>query len=339
MRIAGLRDVDQKNKAEIEVAEEDGELSLPVAKRMLKWLAEAVGRGLELSGGSDTPKDISALLKLLITNLGDLYLDTALDAANESAISQESSKTEPDLQCTFAEQTAIQILQLTYRICHTVLLPLATSNFTVRRDMEKTVNSTVNRAEDKISTLRSRTIDAVLSWVSKLLARQSKSDFRPRDDDLGIEQLQTPTCSSIFTFLSRFRDMALKSSAGAGNPDIVKNKNALVFFTDLAVGFRSLLLDHLKKFQVNLAGGLMVSKDITKYIELLRTLPLSPSFLPSLEVLVEVGNIFVIGPEALKDRLRGGSALTGIDKSDLRPYILRREDAGSVGVQSALAAL
>lgn len=80
LRIAGLRDFDSKNKAEIEVSEEDGELSLPVAKRMLKWLAEAVGRDLELSGGSDTPKDIAALLRLLITNLGDIYLDTALDA-------------------------------------------------------------------------------------------------------------------------------------------------------------------------------------------------------------------------------------------------------------------
>lgn len=220
--------------------------------------------------------------------------------------------------------------------------------------MDKTINQTIVRMEDKLSTLRARTIDAALSWVSKLLARQARSDFRPRDDDLAsIEQLQTPTCSAIFAFLSRFRDAALPpspstpsfSSLGAGeskksqNSNIRNNQNAEIFFTDLAVGFRSLLLEHLKKFQVNLAGGLMVSKDITKYIELLRTLPLSQNFLGSLEVLVEVGNIFVIGPEALRERLRGGSALTGVDKADLRPYILRREDAGGIGVQSALGAL
>lgn len=83
----------------------------------------------------------------------------------------------------------------------------------------------------------------------------------------------------------------------------------------------------------------MVSKDITKYNELLRTFPLTPSFQPSLEMLVEVGNIFVISAEALKDRLRGGSALAGVDKADLRPFILRREDANGIGVQAVLNGL
>jgi len=78
IRIAGIRNVDIKNRSEIEVTEADGTLSLVLAKRMLKWLAEAVGRGLELSGGNDTPKDVAVLLNLLLTHIGDIYLDTAL---------------------------------------------------------------------------------------------------------------------------------------------------------------------------------------------------------------------------------------------------------------------
>lgn len=79
MRIAGVRD-DNSDKTEIEVTANDGALSLPTAKRVLKWLAEAVGRGLELSGGSETPKEVSVLLRLLLENLGEIYLDTGLDA-------------------------------------------------------------------------------------------------------------------------------------------------------------------------------------------------------------------------------------------------------------------
>jgi len=253
-------------------------------------------------------------------------------SAFEAASSQENSKTEPDLSFINQVRVAIAILQLTMTIVHSVLLPLAASNITVRRDMEKSINAMVGRIEDKISIIRSRIIDITLNWVSKLMARQTRTDFRPRDDDvMNIEQLQTPTCTAVFGFMVRVRDAC--SAPGDGG------KNLEPFFTELALGFRALLLDHFRKFQVNLAGGLMVSKDITKYIELLRTLPLAPSFLPSLEVLVEVGNIFVIGPEALKDRLRGGGALTGTDKADLRPYILRRDDAASVGVQSVLNAL
>jgi hypothetical protein len=79
MRIAGVRD-DNSDKTEIEVTEKDGALSLATAKRVLKWLAEAVGRGLELSGGSETPKEVSVLLRLLLVHLGEIYLDTGLDA-------------------------------------------------------------------------------------------------------------------------------------------------------------------------------------------------------------------------------------------------------------------
>ena len=108
------------------------------------------------------------------------------------------------------------------------------------------------------------------------------------------------------------------------------------------MGFRSQLLEHYKKFQVNATGALMVTKDLTKYLDLLRSWPLEPSFLSSLEVLAEIGNLFVIGPEALKERLRGGAgggSLAGVGKENLRPYVLRREDAGSVGIQSVLNSL
>lgn len=81
LRVAGLKDADSAQKQnEIEVTEQDGVLSVANAKRMLKWLAEGVGRGLELSGGSDTPRDVSALLNLLLANMGEIYVETALDA-------------------------------------------------------------------------------------------------------------------------------------------------------------------------------------------------------------------------------------------------------------------
>ena len=86
----------------------------------------------------------------------------------------------------------------------------------------------------------------------------------------------------------------------------------------------------------------MVTKDMARYNELLRSWPLDPTFTTSLEVLSEIGNLFVIGPEALKERLRGGGGggvLAGVGKGDIRPYLLKREDAGSVGIQSVLNAL
>ena len=81
LRVAGLKDTDSARKQmEIESREEDGVLETATAKRMLRWLAEAVGRGLELSGGNETPKDVSALLDLLLTHMGQLYVEVSLDA-------------------------------------------------------------------------------------------------------------------------------------------------------------------------------------------------------------------------------------------------------------------
>ena len=81
LRLAGLKDSENaKTQSEIEVTDEDGVLSVAVAKRMLRWLAETVGRGLELSGGNETAKDVYALHNLLVTNMGEIYIETALDA-------------------------------------------------------------------------------------------------------------------------------------------------------------------------------------------------------------------------------------------------------------------
>ena len=115
-----------------------------------------------------------------------------------------------------------------------------------------------------------------------------------------------------------------------------------MFLTETAIGIRIQLLDHFKRFQVNATGALLVTKDMTQYLDLLRAWPLDPSFTASLETLAEIGSLFVIGPDALKERLRGGTsggALAGVGKENLRPYVLRREDAGSVGIQSVLNSL
>ena len=78
----------------------------------------------------------------------------------------------------------------------TVLVPLAQANVTIRRNMEKTSNQAMDRMEEKVNSIIQRSIDVVITWVNKLLARQNKMDFRPRDDALSggvawLEQLQT----------------------------------------------------------------------------------------------------------------------------------------------------
>ena len=334
LSVAGLKDTD-KAHPDIELSEHDGRLNIQFAKRMLRWLAEGVRRGLELSGGSETPKDVAALLNMLLANMGESYIEVGLDAGGEASIAAESAKREPDLSYLPHLKTAISIMHLMQLSIETVLVPLAASSITIRREMEKNTRSAVTRMEDQINTIEQRTVDAVLSWTTRLLSNQTRNDFRPRDETLdhSLLQLQTPTCDSVYKFLASFQSLAAQTFNGT---------NLRAFLTEIAVGFRTQLLDHFRKFQVNATGALMVTKDMTRYIDLLRSWSLESSFAPSLEILAEIGNLFVIGPEALRERLRdgaGGGALAGVGKDNLRPYVLRREDYMSVGIQSVLNSL
>lgn len=185
---------------EIKLTDEDGQPNLSDAKRMLKWLAEAVGRGLELSVNSDTHKDVSALLTLLLVTMGDGYVDVCLDAALEAATAQETGKTEPDFGYLPAVRTTISITTLMVMCVNAVLLPLAAGSITTRRDMEKRTSQTTSRIEEKINSIEQKTIDATLAWVSRLLSGQKKNDFRPRESDNAswLEMLQTPVGSISF---------------------------------------------------------------------------------------------------------------------------------------------
>jgi exocyst complex component 5 len=219
------------------------------------------------------------------------------------------------------------ILHLLQQTTTTILLPLCTPNLTIRREIEKASSSRLLTLESKLSNILNLTITAALNWVSRCLAQQKKTDFRPKDDaDLTLLASETPACQSVTQFLSR---VATQSTAA------LSGRNLSLFLAELARGLRSLVLDHLRKFSISLTGGLVVSKDMTKYVELVRGWPTGEELEPgAMDVLLEVANLFVIGPEALRERLRGA----GMDAAELKTYIGKREDVGSVGVQAALSA-
>jgi len=181
----------------------------------------------------------------------------------------------------------------------------------------------------------------VLNWVGKALQNQKKLDFRPKDSDLDggragsgyLESLQTATCLSICNFLSRVATLSAVAIDG---------QNLKIFSCELAISIRDLLFEHFKKWQVNATGGLMVTKDLSKYVSTLKDWPLNKETEAGIEVLSEIGNIFIIGPEALRERSRNlqpGGVGKKLQKPDFRAFVMKRDDYGSVGIQSVLAGL
>src|SRR4051812_12327870 len=112
------------------------------------------------------------------------------------------------------------------------------------------------------------------------------------------------TCASICAFLTRLHNIARTSLPSSG-------ANIRQFLTEIALGLRGLLLEHFKRFSVSGPGGLMVTKDMTQYTDLLKSWDIDEEVKGpggALDVLLEVGSLFVIGVEALRERIRGGAA-------------------------------
>jgi exocyst complex component 5 len=342
LSVAGIKDSKTQQNGEIELSETDGRLSVPYAQRMLKWLAEGVRRGLELSGGNETPKDVLALHTLLLTNMGERYIELALDAASEAASAAESSKREPDLSYLAHLRTAVSCMHLMQSCINTLLIPLASTSLTIRRDMEKSRRAAIARGEDTINNIEQATVDAVLNWVGRCLGGQQRTDFRPRPEQEtdAMNRPQTQTCADIIRFLGAgptgFQGLAEQSLDGA---------NLKVLLSEVAVGVRSLLIDHFRKWQVSEVGGVVLARDMSRYVDLLRGWKLGEEFTVGLEVLTELASLFVLKPEALKERIKGSGAageaggLRGVRKEEIRPYLLRREDYDSVGMVSLLSSL
>ncbi|EXJ69720.1 uncharacterized protein A1O5_06791 [Cladophialophora psammophila CBS 110553] len=353
LSVAGLQSTgaDDKSQPDVDLDEQDGRLNVAFAKRMLKWLAEGVRRGLELGGGSETPKDVAALLNLVLKNLLESYVEVSLEACADLASSFENTRREPDLSYLSNLRTAVHIAHLVQSCINTLLIPLASSSLTTRREMEKSARAATARIEDQINNIEQATIDGVLNWTSRLLSNQNRADFRPRQETEApsLEQPQTPTCESVCRFLGLFHDTAAQSFDGA---------NFGVLLMEVAVGFRGQLLQHFTKYQVNRIGGVMLARDMSRYVQLLRSWELGggasgesganvdadavsgggASFKNSLEVLSELASVFVLHPDALKERLRG-PVLGNLGKENLRPYLLKRDDYLEVGMQSLLASL
>ncbi|KAJ9604581.1 Exocyst complex component 5 [Cladophialophora chaetospira] len=357
LSVAGLKNTDEKGSATdtLEIDEEDGRLHILFAKRMLKWLAEGVRRGLELGGGSETPKDVAALLHLILNTLLTKYVELSLDASSELASSYEAARREPDLSYLANLRIAVHIAHLVHTCVNTLLTPLASSSLTTRREMEKVTRLAITRIEEQINNIEQSTIDAVLNWTTRLLSNQNRGDFRPRADteNMSLEQAQTQTCGDVCKFLGGFHDIAVQSFDGA---------NLAALLLEVGVGVRGALLQHFTRWQVNRIGGVMLARDVSRYVQLLRSWDLDTSssssestsltsentsisdasagrsFKASLEVLSEIASVFVLHPEALKERLRG-PVLGNLGRENLRPYLLRRDDYMEVGMQSLLASL
>ncbi|KAL0949322.1 hypothetical protein HGRIS_009397 [Hohenbuehelia grisea] len=317
IRFGGINtDRTQDKNNEEPVREEDGQLSVDVAGKILKWHGEAIGRCVEMSPATDVSKNVYALLRVLAEAIGTTYLELAMETAL-SRMETSDVKTEPQLEPLSILKAVDLICHLWQQYLNVALLPLASSSVTVRREMVIFNNQALSRLEGRANSLIQRVTDSVITWLSVQLAKQKRNDFKPRNDDLSFARVNTEPCMACCELLEKVREAAQQSLSG---------KNLEVFLTEVGVAFHSLLLEHLRKFPVSATGGLMLAKDIKSYQDTISTFGI-PSLNERFEFIRQLGNIFLVRPDVLKSYITE-NYLGRIDTSLLKPYLSLRSDWG-----------
>lgn len=299
-----------------QVEENDGELSLTVAEKMLRWHAEAISRCVDLSNPSDVGKNASALFKVLSEAFLKSYLETAIDAAL-TQVSQADVRGPnlPDLGSLRVLKQVDYITSLWQHYVTVALLPLTASSVTLRREMAIYNNHNLLRVEGRCDALVQRIVDNLIAYLSNRLATQKKNDFAPKNDELAFSRMNTDPCIACSEALER----CVKSIRSA-----LTGKNAEVVLSEIGIAFHSLLLDHFKKYTVSAAGGLMITKDLAMYQDAISTFEI-PALNDRFEMLRSLGNLFIVQPSVLKGYMREGQ-LGKIDERLLHAFLLRRSD-------------
>ncbi|KAH9977834.1 exocyst complex component Sec10-like protein [Lactifluus volemus] len=321
MRFGGITPSDrfQDKSLDEQVSEEDGLLSVDVAVTMLKWHAEAIGRCVELSPPNDVPKNTFALFRTLTEVIACGYIETAINTATARLETTDHTKTEPSLQALSLLRSVDLISHLWQRYVNIALLPLAAGSVVVRREMVVFNNQTVSKVEGATNGLMQSLIDAIVSWMATQLAKQKKTDFKPRNDDDSFARVNTDPCIGCCEILEKVGTVAKKNLSG---------KNLEIFLTEVGVAFHSQLLEHLRKFPVSATGGLMLAKDLKSYQDTIGTFSI-PALHERFEFIRQLGNVFLVQPEILKSYITE-NYLGRIEPALLRPYLAQRSDWGQV---------
>ncbi|KAI0268316.1 exocyst complex component Sec10 [Gloeopeniophorella convolvens] len=321
MRFGGITTSDryQEKAPEEQTNEEDGVLSIDVAEIMLKWHAEAIGRCVELSPPNDVPKHTFALFRALAEVIAGGYIETALNTAVARLEATDHTRMEPSMQALAILHSVDLICHLWQQYVNIALLPLAASSVVVRREMVVFNNQTVSKVEGAANALMQHLVDATLSWTVTQLAKQKKTDFKPRNEDDSFARVNTEPCVGCCETLEKVGVAAKQNLSG---------KNLETFLTEVGLAFHSQLLEHLRKFPVSATGGLMLAKDIKSYQDAIATFSI-PALNERFEFIRQLGNIFLVSPEVLKSYITD-NYLGRIEPALLRPYLAQRSDWGYV---------
>ncbi|ORX47562.1 exocyst complex component Sec10 [Piromyces finnis] len=297
--------------------EDSGKLDTSLCVKLLKIHSESIIRCNELSIINELPQNIRDLFNILIDYFGISYIEVALDVEIEN-ISAFDSKTEPNFDHLTTFKLANKFIHLLQEHFQNSILPFIETYPTVHRQIVETKNEFISKMEQKLNIILQKQINCISNWLGILLQKQKKYDFKPKEDSIMSSSLcsNTLACTSCVEFLEKtYRNMSKYLN---------KSTNFQSFIIEVGIIFFEMLLEHYKRFVTNNTGALILTKDIAAYRRLIEDWDIV-QLAERYDMLVQLGNLFVIEPENIDSLITEGY-LAKIESCLLRPYLIMRSD-------------
>ncbi|EDO16865.1 hypothetical protein Kpol_1024p18 [Vanderwaltozyma polyspora DSM 70294] len=296
-----------------EVIVDEKEFNIASADLMLKCAVESVARVMELTPSNSSSYSYE-LLELLHAGIISSYVETSLEISYYNILKVDVSKV-LDINVSFLKYLTIStdILSLLSATIKAVFLPLLTNSPDIKKKIIEVTNNQITRCELLINTVVDELTHLYSSKFSECLSKQKKKDFVPKSQDL-LDQDTLPAIEIANILASLHSQVSI----------YFRSNNLTNFLTTIGDILYNKLLTHYGKFQVSSTGGIIVTKDIIGYQNVVEEWEI-PELLEKFATLRELANLFTVQPELL-DSLTKEGHLIDVHRNVISSYISNRED-------------
>lgn len=194
-------------------------------------------------------------------------------------------------------------------------------NTPIEDEILKKRDQTLKNVEERINIGVRRQLNAITGYVRHILnTNQRKTDFKPDDDSCEISTI----CSNACALVTKYLNKVIQTPAKCGIKDCVDGGNLHVILKELGEKIYFIILDHIRLFNYNLAGAMLLLCDINAYKRCISFWGV-PDLEKKFEGLHALGNLLVVVPENLPEACNS-QLLKNIDHQLMNEFIQLRND-------------
>ena len=228
----------------------DETLSVEIALEMIHEHGHAIERAKELCSAIELPELVLRLFKVQLSMLGNAYIEAALDITLEQLAAARDSKAAPPLVTVLESiQAASSIVHLMQKHFQEEVLPCLAHSAAAHREAMLAKNRVLATVEVLINSCLDFLLYGVFQAFGRILAKQKKADYRPKE--MAEAAATSPVCQECIVYLHKVYTSAKKCLDG---------KNLHAFLFELSLGLHRLMMEHIRKFTFNNAGGLLLAR-------------------------------------------------------------------------------